>query len=248
MARQRSAPRGSAGRAPLTRREIVAAALALVDADGVDALTMRRLADRIGVYPTALYWHAGSKASLLAGVCEMVHSSMALPPVDGPPWPEWIRSMAHAARTALHAHPNVAPILGSQLQVTTSSFPLAESVLTVLTNAGFSDTGLTDAYNAVIGFVFGWLFIELSAEPPEADADWTNDFRARLGAVRADDAPTLAANLPVLAGQAFMLRWESGRRRPMDGSFTFALDVLVSGLAAQLRAHHVPGALNPSDH
>jgi len=224
-----------ARRRPLTRREVVTAALALVDAEGVDALTMRRLAERIGVYPTALYWHAGNKASLLAAVCELAHSDMELPPVvGGPPWHEWLRSMGHAARAMLHKHPNIAPVLASQLQVTTSSFPLSESVLAVLHGAGFERERLTGAYNTVIGFVFGWLFGELASEPPEADEDWTSGFERKLRDIDSDTAPTLAANLPVLANQAFMLRWESGRRRPMDRSFEMALDVLVAGLAAQV--------------
>ncbi|MGH3585522.1 MAG: TetR/AcrR family transcriptional regulator C-terminal domain-containing protein [Pseudonocardia sp.] len=227
---------GGAVRRPLTRREVVAAALELVDAEGVDTLTMRKLADRIGVYPTAVYWHAGNKASLLAAVAELVLSGVELPPVqDGPPWEEWLRSMARAARAALHAHPNITPVLASQLQVTTSSFPLAESVLAVLHGAGFTGERLTGAFNTVIGFVFGWIFGELTAEPSEAAENWTSGFEHQLRAVDPQAAPTLAANLPVLANQAFMLRWESGRRRPMDASFELALDVLVAGLAAQTR-------------
>ena len=235
MARQRNGGgRGTAAPPPLTRRQIVAEALAFVDAEGVDALTMRRLADRLGVYPTAVYWHAGSKATLLAAVCERALADMELPPVDTERWQDWLRAMARSARVALHTHPNIVPVLAAQLQVTTSSFPLAESVLTVLEGAGFHGERLTDAYNTTIGFLFGFLFGELSAEPPEADENWTSAFRRRLDAVDPATAPTLAANLPTLAGKAFMLRWESGQHRPMDSGFEMALEVLLAGLAAVL--------------
>jgi TetR/AcrR family tetracycline transcriptional repressor len=234
MARQRTG-RGHAPPPPLTRREVVDEALAFVDAEGVDALTMRKLADRLGVYPTAVYWHAGSKAALLAAVCERAFADIQLPPADAERWQDWLRAMARSARTTLHAHPNIVPIMSSQLQVTTSSFPLAESVLTVLEGAGFHGEQLTDAYNTVIGCLFGFLFGELSAEPPEAERDWTAAFRRRLESVDPAVAPTLAANLPTLAGNAFMLRWESGRQRPMQSGFEMALDVLVAGLEAVLR-------------
>lgn len=236
MARQRSgAPRGvPAAPPPLTRRQVVAEALAFVDVEGVDALTMRRLADRLGVYPTAVYWHAGNKASLLAAVCERALADMELPPVDTERWQDWLRAMARSARAALHMHPNIVPVMASQLQVTTSSFPLAESVLRVLEGAGFHGERLTDAYNTTIGFLFGFVFGELSAAPPEADEGWTSDFRRQLDAIDPSTAPTLAANLPTIAGNAFMLRWESGQHRPMDGAFEMALEVLVSGLSAVL--------------
>jgi AcrR family transcriptional regulator len=96
--------RSAQQRAPLTRAQVVTEALAAIDADGVDALTMRKLADRLGVYPTAVYWHAGNKAALLAAVCEHVLAGLELPPVhDGTDWQEWIRAMARAARATLHA-------------------------------------------------------------------------------------------------------------------------------------------------
>jgi TetR/AcrR family transcriptional regulator, tetracycline repressor protein len=234
MARQRTG-RAAGPPPPLTRRQVVDEALACVDAEGVDALTMRKLADRLGVYPTAVYWHAGSKAALLAAVCERALADMRLPAVDAGPWQDWLRAMARSARVALHAHPNIVPVMSSQLQVTTSSFPLAESVLAVLESAGFRGEQLTDAYNTVIGFLFGFLFGELSAEPPEAEQNWTRDFRRRLESVDPAVMPTLAANLPTLAGNAFMLRWESGRQRPMQSGFEMALDVLVAGLEAVLR-------------
>jgi TetR/AcrR family transcriptional regulator, tetracycline repressor protein len=238
VARQRIG-RKAAPPPPLTRREVVDEALAFVDAEGVDALTMRKLADRLGVYPTAVYWHTGSKAALLAAVCERAFAEMRLPPADAGRWQDWLRAMARSARATLHAHPNIVPVMSSQLQVTTSSFPLAENVLAVLEGAGFHGEQLTDAYNTVIGCVFGFLFGELSAEPPEADRNWARDFRRRLESVDPTVAPTLAANLPIVAGNAFMLRWESGRHRPMQSGFEMALDVLVAGLEAVLRRSDV---------
>jgi len=229
--------RSAQQRPPLTRAQVVSEALAAIDADGVDALTMRKLADRLGVYPTAVYWHAGNKAALLAAVCEHVLAELELPPVhDGTDWQEWIRAMARAARATLHAHPNIVPVMGGQMQVVPSSFPLVESVLTVLRTAGFEGSRLTDAYNTVIGFVFGWIFGELSAEPTDADADWTEAFRRRLYSASPSATPVLAANLPHLAGQALMLRWESGSTHPLDSSFAMAVDVLVAGLAVVARA------------
>lgn len=225
---------GTSARASLTRDDVVDAAVRLLDEQGLDALTMRGLAREMDVFPTTLYWHVGNRSQLIAKVCQRVFSEMDLPDLDSVGgWQAWIRRLATEARRTFHAHPNIIAPLASQLQVTSASFPMAEAVLTALSSAGYADQELADAYNTVVGTLTGWVFAELATEPTDAEPDWHEDFRAQLHAC-VDHAPLLAANLPYLENQAFMLRWSSGADQPLDRGFAAAVDTLIAGLEARL--------------
>jgi TetR/AcrR family transcriptional regulator, tetracycline repressor protein len=223
--------RPAAGEPALTRDLVVRTALDVVDRDGVRALTTRRLATELGCYPAAVQHHAGTKDELLTAVSDEVLDGLRLP---GPTsdWKNWVRTFAREVRRALHAHPNVAPVMAAQVSVATGDFGLSEAILAALAAGGFEGERLVDAYNAVVGFVFGWVFAELAAEPDPSDTDWSDHLRHALTHVSTERAPTLAGNVDVLSNKAFMLRWQSGRSRPLDRSFDFAVDVLVGGLEA----------------
>ena len=87
-----------------------------------------------------------------------------------------------------------------------------------------------ESYNSVTGFVVGWVTLELSSEPKDVDGAWKEDFAAELDALPADAFPVLTRNMGRLENNAFMTRYDSGRSRPMDRSFAFALNVLMQGL------------------
>ena len=232
-----SGPRNRArqgSRAPLSREEVVDAAVRYVDEHGLEALTMRALAKEMGVYPTALYWHVGSKPQLVAAASARVLDDIVLPSVHGVNWDVWLGEVARLCRAAMHRHPNLVPIMGSQLAVSTTAVPFVERILGVLEGAGFTGAELVDVYNTVIGFVLGWVTLELSAPPSDAEAGWQKGFAAELRGIDPNTFPVLARNLPLLENNAFLTRWESGRDRPMDRSFDVALDVLVRGLHSKI--------------
>jgi TetR/AcrR family transcriptional regulator, tetracycline repressor protein len=222
-----------AARAPLSRDEVVEAALRYVDEHGLDALTMRALASQMGVYPTALYWHTGSKAQLVAAVSAKVLEDIVLPSDHDMRWDDWIAAVARLCRDAMHQHPNLAPVIGSQLVVTTTALPFVERVIDVLARAGFSGQDLIEVYNAVIGFVLGWATLELSQGPADSNSEWQQEYAAQLRAVNPTAYPALTRNLDRMANNAFLTRWDSGRDRPMNSSFETALDVLILGLRAK---------------
>lgn len=225
--------RRAAARAPLSRAEVVDAALRYVDEHGLDALTMRALAAEMSVYPTALYWHTGSKAQLVAAVSARVLEGIVLPSDHDMQWDQWLAAVARLCREAMHRHPNLAPIIGSQLVVTTTALPFVERVVDVLERAGFSGQKLIDAYNTAIGFVLGWVTLELSQGPADGD-EWQQEYATQLRAVNPTAYPALTRNLDLMANNAFLTRWDSGRDRPMDSSFETALDVLILGLRAKV--------------
>ncbi len=229
----RSNNRRRAERAPLSRAEIVEAALRYVDEHGLDALTMRALAAQMQVYPTTLYWHTGSKAELVAAVSARVLEGIVLPTDHDMRWDQWLAAVARLCREAMHSHPNLASIIGSQLVVTTTALPFVERVVDVLERAGFSGRTLIDAYNTVIGFVLGWVTLELSQGPSDS-GDWQQEYATQLRAVNPTAYPALSRNLDLMANNAFLTRWDSGRDRPMDASFETALEVLTLGLRAKM--------------
>jgi TetR/AcrR family tetracycline transcriptional repressor len=132
------------GRAPVTREQIVDTALRLIDEAGLEALTIRTLAAELGVYPTTIQWHTGSKAQLLATVGARIFDELVLPNEHEYDWLEWIAAVCRQWRSALHRHPNVAPIVSAQLVVTPAVLPLVERVVGVLERAGFAGARILD--------------------------------------------------------------------------------------------------------
>lgn len=194
-----------------------------------------RLRTTSGVYPTTVYWHAGNKAELLASVCQRILGELQLPPVSATlPWDDWIVWVARTIRSGLRDHPNIVPLIGSQLQVSSSSFGLANALLGVLEEAGFPPSRLPHVYNVVIGFIFGWAFTELAAPPTDASPQWKTQFADELSSVDPKSYPHLQRHAAAMADRTFMLRWSSGLDAPMADSFALALRVLVNGLKSEL--------------
>src|ERR1700721_4290418 len=106
------------GRPPrIDRAQVLAEALAMADAHGLEALTMAGLADRLGVTPMALYRHVANKADLLDGVVESILLEVPLPdPADE--WPERLSALARGTRAAALRHPQIFPLLLQRAAVT----------------------------------------------------------------------------------------------------------------------------------
>src|SRR5947209_17549193 len=98
-------------RAPLTRSRIAQAALAIVDRDGLDTLSMRRLGAELGVEGMAVYRHFPNKAAVLAGVVEMLLAELVIPPPSDVPWQDVVREVSRAYRALRPRHPPGIPVL-----------------------------------------------------------------------------------------------------------------------------------------
>ena len=214
------------GTGKITREVVLAAALALIDADGADALSMRRLARALDRDPMILYRHAPNKAALLDGVTETVLAPLTVDPADSD-WAAQLRTVARRYRALALAHPNVVPLLVTRPLAT----PLAlrppgtlrplEDILALLTRAGFSGADALHIYRALFGFLHGHILNELQelVEKPEETDDLL-----RLGLYRLPigEFPLLRSLAPVLAGYDGAAELERG------------LDILLTGLAATL--------------
>lgn len=132
-----SADPSESSRNKLTKDAVVDRALALADATGLDALTIRKLAQDLGVTPMALYWHFRGKNELLAGLADRVWSEIDTEVDRSAPWPDQLRTMLESLVRVLRAHPAAAQILMSSNKESEAALPVIEATLEVLRGAGF---------------------------------------------------------------------------------------------------------------
>lgn len=127
-----------ADRTRLTKAAVVDRALALSDADGLDAVTIRRLATELGVTPMALYWHFRSKEELLAGLAERVWAGIDINVDRDAPWPAQLKVLLESLIGVLRAHPSASTLLLSGEKMNSEAALTAiEITLDVLRLAGF---------------------------------------------------------------------------------------------------------------
>ena len=214
------------GSGKVTREVVLAAALQIIDRDGADGLSMRRLARALDRDPMILYRHAPNKAALLDGVAEIVLAQLTVDSAD-PDWAAQLRTVARDYRALALAHPHVVPLLVTRPLAT----PLAlrppgtlrplEDILTLLTRAGFSGPDALHVYRALFGFLHGHVLDELQELIDNPDE--TDDL-LRLGLHRLPirEFPLLRSLAPVLASYDGAAELERG------------LDILLTGLADTL--------------
>ncbi|MDQ0029036.1 TetR/AcrR family transcriptional regulator C-terminal domain-containing protein [Arthrobacter bambusae] len=219
-----SSPAGEKPR--LSRDLVLTTALALVDAEGLDALTMRRLGQELGRDPMSLYRYAANRAALLDGVTELVLKELSISP-GLPDWQAQLRQMAHGLRLLALRHPNVVPLLVTRpLSTPLGLRPLGtlrplEQILALLIDAGFSPSDALHVYRAYYGFLYGHILNELQefvVDPEE------NEALLRLGLHRlpAKEFPRLRALGPVLADYDGAAELDQG------------ITILLNGLAVPL--------------
>ncbi|MQY10912.1 Tetracycline repressor protein class E [Streptomyces sp. RB5] len=120
----------------LNRDELIATALAVIDTDGLDAVTIRQVAQQHNVTPMALYRHFPDKDGLLDAVAESLLAAVELPAPDDRPWYEQLEDVLSAILTALVPHPNAAVLLLTRIFESEPGLDLAERVLAQLDAGG----------------------------------------------------------------------------------------------------------------
>ena len=163
----------------LRRDTVTQRALALSDAEGIDAVTIRRLATELGVTPMALYWHFQDKERLLDGVAELVLSEMTLPPDDDSrPWDERLREVLDQLLAVLAAHPSVTDVVKTRILQSEPGLELTERVLALFRGAGFSPERSAQQAVYALAFIVGLVTGEPGAMAGEED-DEARDARLR---------------------------------------------------------------------
>src|SRR5580700_4538431 len=226
--------RAADGSGKITRDAVLAAALEIIDRDGADALSMRRLARALNRDPMILYRHAPGKAALLDSVAETVLAQLRVDSAD-PDWAGQLREVARRYRALALAHPHVVPLIVTRPLATPLGLRPAgtlrplEAILALLTRAGFSGPEALHIYRALFGFLHGHILDELQelVENP----DETDDL-LRLGLHRLPikDFPLLRSLAPVLACYDGAAELERG------------LTILLAGLAGTLTPRNTSGS------
>jgi AcrR family transcriptional regulator len=219
--------RPRAGEERLSRQAILTAALRIVDDEGIDALTMRRLAAILEVNPMSLYHHLPNKAAVLAGLAELVFAGLEYPdPGDAVPWDEQLKDAARAYRNALRAHPNLAlQVLSDTSAVSDVVVVTMEPFYRALDRAGLSPRQVFESANTLIDFIHGFSLGEASVR---ADTfELAPDLLVRVEALPAGKAPVLTRIVQELGPEGLAYDFDSG--------FESGLSTLTAGIAATVR-------------
>lgn len=194
----------------LNRQRIVEAALAIIDGEGLDALSTRRLARRLRVQAPSLYNHFATKEEILDAAGDAVIAQVDLSMFGRDPWPDALRTWAHAYRAACAAHPNLVPFLVRGPGRRPAALRLADAVYGALTDAGWPPGHATRIGATMRFFVAGSAIGSFALGFP-------------------DDPALYQGQYPHLT-QAHRL--QEHRARVDDGAFELGLDALVNGFVA----------------
>ncbi len=156
---------------PLTKPEIFSAALAIIDAEGIDALTMRRLAQDLGVEAMSLYHHVPNKEALLDGVVELALTAQApvAPPTSGD-WQATVTAAVCGFRRALITHPNVLPhMITHPPSSPEASAMYIQGPLAYLINNGVAEKDAAELFEAFFALSFGHAMLTTNYSAIEGD-------------------------------------------------------------------------------
>jgi AcrR family transcriptional regulator len=160
-----------ASRVPLSRERILSTALALADKDGLDSVSMRQVAQGLGVEAMSLYKHVANKDDILDGLVELVVAKMSVPSANTE-WKEALRERAYTVRKILNSHPWAANLLESRTNAGPARLRHLDSMIGILRKAGFSIELAFNAMIALTSYVYGFVILEegfkLKARPKAA--------------------------------------------------------------------------------
>ena len=206
----------------LTRERVIEAALQVLDAEGLEAVTMRRVAREVGVEAMSLYNHVKDKDDLLDGIVGRILLEFPVPATDPTrDWADYGREVAFGWRAVLTAHPHALPLIGSRPPATDNPNVLmpVETALRALIDAGLSEQDAVTAFHAIGGYIFGFVMME---KGQALGFPGPNQKLTGLDLdLSTDELPCLTACMPYLIGCDF------------DEQFAYGLDLMIEGLRAK---------------
>jgi TetR/AcrR family transcriptional regulator, tetracycline repressor protein len=222
MARQ--SRQNAANRVTLTFQTVVEEALALADSEGLEAVTIRRLAKELGVTPMALYWHFRSKDELLDGMAARIFEEIDLSVDASAAWHEQLRALLGSMLGVLRAHPFSAILLSTRTASSEGSLRATEVVLDILGRGGFSPAEATQiarhALSTVTNLVSGEPGVVVREESGEM-IDARRRARLFLESLPPERYPHLVESAGPLSEGV-----------DPDIYFAFGLDLLLAGIEA----------------
>ncbi len=219
----RSAPRRrSVPRPQLSRDVIVAAALEVMETEGGDALTMRRVADQIGVSASSLYGYVANKEELVQLVLDRIIEEIPVPPPGGG-WQDMLRQFGRSMLGVFKRHPGVAGLTLGRVPFGPSMLAVGERVLAELRSAGMPDQVAAFVGDLAALYVGAYAY-EQEVTPVAEPGDFSAQAAAWLKSLPSDSFPNMVALADTLVAG-------SG-----DDRFEWGLDVILRGLATYLES------------
>lgn len=222
------APKARRQRSPLTLEGIVTEALRIVDAEGIDAVTMRRIASALGTGPASLYSYVSGKDEVLRLAHDRVLDQIDLPDLAELSWADAIRAWAHATYDAYRRHNDIARLSFADIPTGPRTLALFEALLRALLDGGIPPQvaawsvdrlALFVAADAYEGWVFGQRFQGHDAAAQRRAAGWFDEVHAYFCTLPRESFPTIVEHADVLfAGDG-------------EARFGFGLEMFVAGLA-----------------
>jgi AcrR family transcriptional regulator len=220
----------AAARTPLSQEAIVEVALRILESDGYDALSMRRVAADLGTGAASLYAHVANKDELLKLAIDRVFADMDFPEPDPDRWVEQLRAMMRETRRILKAHPGLARAFLGRVPMGPNGMRLIEGFMGLLRAGDLPDQVAAWAGDVVSLYVVASVFeddIRFSVHgdtSPEVVEAWADEMKAYIKSLPVTAFPNMVA----LAEPMF----ETGG---LDGRFDFGLDLMLRGLASHSR-------------
>lgn len=212
----------------LSRAAIVERALSVMDVEGPDAVTIRRLAQEFAVTPMALYWHVANKDELLAAMGDALLGGVT-PPLTTGAWPQQLRGVITALVGSMRRHPAAAELVLPRILVHPDGLALTEFTLALLQDAGFTVAQSADVARTALQTA-----IMLVSQMPGAETQAAEEERAvLLEGKRAHIAALPPKQFPHVREASFALT----DCADVDGYYDFGIDLFVAGAEALLRRH-----------
>jgi AcrR family transcriptional regulator len=205
----------------LSRERVLQAALALAARDGIESLTMRKLADELGVGAMSLYYHVPNKEQLLDGMVDIVFSEIE-PPSTDVDWKTAMRNRALSTRDALRRHPWAIGLMEGRTNHGPANLRIHDAVLGCLRAAGFSLEMTVHAYSVQDAYIYGFALQEQDMSSETAD-DFAAEAQRQMREYEA-----MLADFPHLVEVVGGYVAESGY--DYDTEFVFGLDLILDGL------------------
>ena len=207
---------------------ITEAAIKVLDSEGLEGLSMRRVAEALNTGPASLYWHVGSKDGLLDLIFDQIIGEMEVPAPQGDRWKDQLKEIALSQRATILRHRDLVAISMGRIPMGPHALRYTENVVAVLRAGGVPDDLAVSGYLLLFALVNGFTMDE-TADPvlgPDTHPDQVapSAVSGYLASLPADQFPNIVASAPHFA------QWDN------DVQFGMLVDLYVDGLAQRAAA------------
>lgn len=216
------ARKAASTRTPLNRERVLRAATDLVDQQGLDALSMRKLGQQLGVEAMSLYNHVANKDDILDGIVERVVGEFEVPSPEDPDWKATVRRTIQSVHTVLLAHPWAAGLLESRVQASEVRLRFNDAMIGTFRNAGFPIDLAYRAFITLDSYVYGFTLQEVS---------WPYRKEERPAMIESFEVHVPPEKYPhLIEMMRFLVDPSTTGATDYQAEFDFGLDLVLDGL------------------